>query len=331
MKRLCMTLVAAVAALTAVAYPRLRYHDVVSVDNDTVAVAILPADAVTVSAECRATLRQNRRLFGARQPVWGLRVGDVSVILDCLADPGGYPTDSPSASVTLMQGDSVVETLQLDGRFESQPGLFNTLSLTIDRLGGEVTVGGGADMPSPLMRHKLIIRNDDFHACLFSDGRLEVLTLLTESDGCLPGAGEMRDPSDVIARIAASSDPMEALWQPLDHSNDPDYGRLGGDYMLATLSDGHGGYDIVYLGGAGVYRQYWKPGMLKGRLSKTIFIDSYTLWWLDATFEPVARDAFARVEQDAILTLDFPHYKTSMRFSRVPRNKTYLPDADLHR
>lgn len=103
----------------------------------------------------------------------------------------------------------------------------------------------------------------------------------------------------------------------LDRDNDTRLAQPGGFYKLALISDNDGGYEIIYLDGAEVNSALWKPGMLKGRLRPTIFKNNYDLEWLDSANLPIAREVFATLTDNVILELNFPIYKTKLRFSRV--------------
>lgn len=124
------------------------------------------------------------------------------------------------------------------------------------------------------------------------------------------------------ARLAESSDPTEAEWTPYDRATDPRRVTApAGDFRLATLSDGRGGYDIVYLGGATADAR-WQPLRIKGRLSPTGFIGQYDLYWLDADGMPMGRDCSALMTDAMLLDLRFPLYNSSMRFRRVRTDET---------
>lgn len=116
---------------------------------------------------------------------------------------------------------------------------------------------------------------------------------------------------------AASGDPLTGYWEYLDRDNDPDRARPGGRYSLAVIPAGPtGNYDIIYLGGAQVNAGQWLTGMIKGRLSATPFMDHYTLTWYDAMCQDVVSELHADLTRPAILTLNFPLMRTSMRFAR---------------
>lgn len=118
--------------------------------------------------------------------------------------------------------------------------------------------------------------------------------------------------------FAMSDDPIEGYWQYQDRDMEDRWLRLGGRYTLAVVSSDKG-YDIVYISGAQVNAPQWREGMLKGHIDKTIFDGHYDLEWIDATFQPIAQDAYAAIENGVLMTLNFPIYKSSLRLSKVIR------------
>ena len=115
----------------------------------------------------------------------------------------------------------------------------------------------------------------------------------------------------------ASSDPVEGYWKYLDRDMEDKWLRLGGRYTIAVVGDNHGGYDLIYIDGAQVKKSQWQSCMMKGHMSKTIFSGNYDLTWIDATMEPIDKDAYASIENGVILTLSFPVYKSQVRFAKV--------------
>ena len=77
-----------------------------------------------------------------------------------------------------------------------------------------------------------------------------------------------------------------------------------------------GVYDIIYVSGAVVNSRNWHEGMLKGRLTKTGFIDEYDMVWYDSDMRYMPHDLSAALENGSILTLRFPTLNTQIRFSR---------------
>ncbi|MBR5102500.1 MAG: hypothetical protein IK092_05195 [Muribaculaceae bacterium] len=118
-----------------------------------------------------------------------------------------------------------------------------------------------------------------------------------------------------------SSDPYEGFWTYLDRDIDDKWLKLGGRYKIALVNNGNG-YDIIYIEGAKVKGAQWKTGMLKGRMTKTIFTDNYNAMWVDSTLEPLENDVYATFESGYILNIKFPLYNSQLRFSKVPRPYT---------
>lgn len=116
--------------------------------------------------------------------------------------------------------------------------------------------------------------------------------------------------------FADSDDPLEGYWHYQDRDVDDRYLRLGGRYTVAIVRAGDH-YEIIYIDGAETRPSQWRTGMLKGRITRTIFSDHYDLMWIDATGEPITQDAYATFENGVLLTLQFPVYKSQMRLSKM--------------
>ncbi len=116
--------------------------------------------------------------------------------------------------------------------------------------------------------------------------------------------------------LATSIDPMEGYWKYLDRDMEDKWLRLGGRYTLAVVR-ADDGYDLVYIDGAQVKKSQWLPCMLKGHITRTQFTGNYDLCWIDATMEPISEDCYAAIENGVILTLNFPIYKSQVRFAKV--------------
>ena len=118
------------------------------------------------------------------------------------------------------------------------------------------------------------------------------------------------------AHFAQSKNPFEGYWEYLDRDMDDGIARLGGKYRIALVATGDG-FDIIYVSGAQVGKSEWRGGMLKGRLTKTIFNDNYKAFWIDSTFRPIDDDVNGFFESGVILDMSFPTYKSKIRFSKV--------------
>lgn len=122
----------------------------------------------------------------------------------------------------------------------------------------------------------------------------------------------------VMDYLASSNDPLEAVWEYLDRDNDASLAVMGGRYIFATVKNGRG-YDLIYLSGASTMSHLWTPGMKKGELTPTIFINDFNLVWYDSLMERMGCDdeISASVTDGSILTLRFPLLSTQLRFSRM--------------
>ena len=116
--------------------------------------------------------------------------------------------------------------------------------------------------------------------------------------------------------FAMSADPVEGYWKYLDRDMEDQWLRLGGRYTLAVVRCDNG-YDIIYIDGAQVKKSLWHEGMLKGHMTKTVFSGNYDATWIDATMEPIEKDVQATIENGVILTMNFPVFKSQVRFAKV--------------
>lgn len=116
--------------------------------------------------------------------------------------------------------------------------------------------------------------------------------------------------------FAMSADPVEGYWKYLDRDMEDQWLRLGGRYTLAVVRSDTG-YDIIYIDGAQVKKSFWHEGMLKGHMTKTVFSGNYDATWIDATMEPIEKDVQATIENGVILTMNFPVFKSQVRFAKV--------------
>ena len=116
--------------------------------------------------------------------------------------------------------------------------------------------------------------------------------------------------------FAQSKDPYEGYWTYLDRDLEDKWLRLGGRYTIAIVATDNG-YDLIYIDGAQVKKSLWHCGMLKGRLTNTIFPLNYNAMWIDATFQSFELDVYATFESDVILNIKFPVYQSQLRFSKV--------------
>lgn len=125
---------------------------------------------------------------------------------------------------------------------------------------------------------------------------------------------------DIRGYLAQSVDSVEGLWEYMDREMMNDAVALGGYYRLATVRDGSGNYSIILVDGVRMYESLWQPMAIRGILRPTIFPNNFDLEWTDGQRLKVFSDeTWASLELGgAVLKLNFPLLKSSLRFRRVP-------------
>lgn len=111
--------------------------------------------------------------------------------------------------------------------------------------------------------------------------------------------------------LADSQDPVEGLWIYFDSKCDPLTAHMSERYMLATIRNGQGGYDIYYADGPKVMAK-------KGSLTPTINNATLDLQWMDAHGTYMAdKDAHAELATGGTtIEFFFPALKSQVRYRR---------------
>ncbi len=180
-----------------------------------------------------------------------------------------------------------------------------------------ITVG----RKTPIASYHITLDRSNGVFGLLTAGNMNVLRHTIEST---PASSITRAAFDSLENlndyIEKSADPYERLWTYLDRDTDHRLFSLGGNYTLATVSDGNGDYNIVYISGARVKNKNWQPMMIKGRLKATPFMGHFNLVWLDATGIIAPGETNATIENDmSILRLNFPSHTSQVRFAAIPK------------
>lgn len=140
--------------------------------------------------------------------------------------------------------------------------------------------------------------------------RPEIIQLTNpECEG--PESPEMHGDSTMVTKYSN-------LWDLLDEDLDLSYSMLGGNYTLASLETGDT-IKLIYLSGARIYSDLWKPGMIKGIATKTERGGAYDLYWIDAEFDDSVSRAYLTIDGN-IMTMTFPYDNATIQFKR--REKT---------
>ena len=92
---------------------------------------------------------------------------------------------------------------------------------------------------------------------------------------------------------------------------------IGGYYTIATVARPNSSdYIIIYIAGAESNANLWQPLQIKGTLTPATFPGAFDLTWIQPSLVPISFEASATIDGD-LLSLAFPHWKTSMRMRRI--------------
>lgn len=193
-------------------------------------------------------------------------------------------------------------------------------TLTVEVNGNNIRVLMGRKKTFIVMETTIERKANYCHAGLFAGpgAKLKVeRTMLRFDDSRRANTTTQWTPNNLDAYLHNSTDPIEGYWQYLDRETDDKWLKLGGRYRIALVKNETNGYDIIYCNGAQVNDKAWKPCMLKGRITRTIFGGNYEAMWIDSMMEPLAQDVQATIENGVILAVRFPVFKSQLRFSKV--------------
>lgn len=136
-------------------------------------------------------------------------------------------------------------------------------------------------------------------------------TLILSTNG-RPPIFETATAQQIHDYLKTATDPNECLWQHLDRDF-PNRGvRLAHKYVLASISDGAGGYYLVDM------TNDTDPLMLKAHITPTIFTNNYDMVWYPTSGPVQDDDCYAEITMDShLLTLNLPIIKASFRLRRI--------------
>lgn len=260
-------------------------------------------------------------------PQWGLvfnydEMGDYcAVVLSCdNSAPYDDITDERSMQISVIQrcGNEVKELAQTTvAKGISLEDDLNTICVDVDEQQVSISIGKSEllqVLEVPVKRPVGLVQV----GYLIGPGartavERAVLTIENEKQIAATTLWSLEDLDEYLAQ---STDPVEGYWRYLDRDMQDEWLRLGGRYTLAVVR-ADDGYDLIYLDGAQVKKSMWTPGMLKGHITPTQFTGNYDLCWIDATMEPIDKDAYVTIENGVILTFNFPVYKSQLRLAKV--------------
>lgn len=264
------------------------------------------------------TLPDGRR-GNATAPPWTLTAtdtGGASIIMEVSASEGGFDGISSQATLSfrVISTDGILAATTVTKGLDMHRG---TNRYVLRRDGSSWRLSGGDRQENAIMEwnydgapsREVLFAPEPGGSILISDIILESRRFAAESP-------VVHTNEELTAHFKQSKDRMEGYWSVFDRSIDEELLKLGGDYRLALVASGDGGYDVLYIDGARVNRKSWKPGMKKAELYPTPFPGIYDVTWYDAEGEPLSHDIKAQLDTPRTLSIQFPYHNTTLRLGK---------------
>lgn len=315
------------------AKPVRTYHDIpLSTADSLIVFDAYTQQIATQAVEIRASCASGNEKNADKANAYGIAfaIGNDGSYYAAILSPGEDDEyddliDSRHAVLTItrrLAGKSPEKILvrQLTKGMEVQK-IENTLAVEIDCMTGLAEILAGDNTPEKVAKIQLTAEEANNSMGIIAIGNPAFLLTVSElRPDPKPSLTTGWTTDSLMAYLNKNTtNQVEGIWKYLDRDTDSRYCRLGGEYTVAIIADGNSiGYDIIYLDGAQTARSAWQPGMIKGHLSPTQFLDHYDLVWYDATMNRINTECSATMEQNAILRLDFPLLKATMRMAKHP-------------
>lgn len=275
-----------------------------------------------ILVEARAALTSNRERYGKSRDYWCVAWNYKSmddydyVRLQARNTDFGHLTDQRVIDVEYGRvrggSDSVVSAVAVKNGVDPYNG-YNTLA--VEWSGGLLSVFVGSKRIEKVLEVEVPLPVSP-QCRIISVGDLKVQSLVVE---CPENRAAMLicpfTEEEVLSRLGSSVDTVEGEWMYLDRDTDDSRARLGGRYTFYIIRH-EDGYLLLYKSGAEVNAPQWSPLMIKGRMKPTRFVGHYDLVWYDSLMEPMDDDTYASIDEAGILTVEFPVYRSRMRFYR---------------
>lgn len=300
-----------------------RYYNAFSIEKNSLFLTEIDTTSSAYTLEVRAALEKNQERGGMSKQKWGVKWGAKSSesyyyvsIQSGNTDYGDF-LDKRYAQVTVGYNkngtDSVIVSTQLYEGVNMATG-YNSILMEWRNGVSKIFVGG----KGYIYVSSIPVEDGNKGCCgIVTNEKLSVQSMSVVSYPDVPRQIQTEWSTDKLDEyFKTSQDSIEGYWEYLDRDCNDKKARVGGRYKLALIKESDH-YKILYVSGAQTNAQQWKCGMVKGVLHQTIFQNHYDLNWCDSMFEHIKRDAHADITENAILTLWFPVYDTSIRFSKV--------------
>lgn len=143
----------------------------------------------------------------------------------------------------------------------------------------------------------------------------EIMTF--RSDGDFEGIMICDGLNEILKKASAKTTGIVGVYSLFDYEHDDSYAKLGGQYRVAILYGDGNEHEMLYLSGARVYSDVWRPGMRKASLKASPFGNIYDVEWIDGEGAVMNSDIKADYEPLAkILTIRFPYQNAILRFKK---------------
>ena len=255
-----------------------------------------------------------------RNPFWGFCIvtdkDTLAIQIKCEEQPKENGSDAAMVIKLYCRNLPSQQTIILDKGFNLYDG-DNLWNVTVN--GGNIEISGGERGMKEIVSLNLNIGNltgIGFFCgwgshLIFSDINLEIKSLANHN--C-----QIELLEDVDLYLKKSKDPLEGYWAIFDRELEETLIKTGGDYNLLCLKDDDG-YNFVYLNGASVNENNWKPGDLKIKLTKSPFEGIYDVIWIDAMKAPMSKDIKAQTGDWDTLLIQFPYQSSKIRLRKITR------------
>lgn len=303
--------------------PTRRYYDRLTLLQDsTVMISFPDAPISTQALEVRAALpdAENYSPLQAFSVLWNVASKATDYYRATLRPCNPMPDEVFDHRFVTLEvvhhsngADSLIHSQKLKNGFAMDAGE-NTLCVEVDPTKGEATIFGGVKNLQELVSVGVCA---PFSGTMAIEAEGKARISLAVSEYTLVPGSELVTPwtEEELQKTLETRSAPEGIYRYLDRNTDPTVSRLGGNYCVALVAAPGGGYDIIYISGATINSSAWHAGMLKGRLKPTVFQNHYDLVWYDSLCEPISNECYADISQNAILELQFPTLKASMRLA----------------
>lgn len=311
-------------SLSSLADERRTYFDAFESTGDTSVVIHRDSNVIYEAVEMRVALPQLKERDGLAKHFITLKIGHPDKFVTIKINPGtkdyGHLSEHQYVSIAAnFHGDNIIATSIIDQDIAFGRGE-NSYSVEIDSC-RTIRVYAGKRHLNQAIFFTLPEILEGGGIYIQSTGCVRVADLVYAREKFSSSPTSIWNLEQLQDHFKASNIAIEGFWQYLDRDNDERYARPGGKYTLAIVKSTYAdGFDILYIDGAKVNQPNWHPCMIKGRLKPTIFKNHYNLEWYDSSMKLMNDEQSASIEQSSILTLSFPLYKTSLRFSKIPQD-----------